>query len=624
MPSPNQQVHSHNASGHDAMHITVRLLENDKTWRLVVPSHANGKWLLEEICRRYDILDELEYFGLRYVSCEMLSSPTKHWMDMTRSVQSQLKNTNPLQVSFRIKHYPANPFDEFKLEKSKYLLFHQLRRDFLSGRLIAPHDILIKMAALFVEVILGDASELEPQPPAQSADSLDAPTYLSNFRYLHTQSKRTEQEVIAEHRKLHGLLPSEAAAEVIRIATGLESYGIEPFRVQAKHQKSRPVHIGLTHDGIAEFSGSKRTHMYKWNTIEQILYNGRHFIIIHSKPAQKGQKPGRLTTDYKCESKAIASSLWAWALERRMFFTLENSAVARPIKSKYGFFSRRHTFNFSGRCQTEVMNRQSSASTLPMPSRSHRHLRTDAESVNSTTSDVPRPASSEPGFSRLRDTATTPTSGTLDTCDETLESLDISEDGAPNTEVIITSEPKPPHLSLAPFFEGTLSNRKAAPTAGTRAREDILTRTTDNVQNGPSSPEPNSKEDVPKRLMESTKLQQPSPPYAQKSLTPENPSYRPGSSTQTTGNSVQLVDKLEEARSPPAEVESNTRLGLFWRSALLPGGILTLTLLGAILAVELDVHAPLLDGLRGSSPFVAWEQNCYRPLRSLIFGLFQH
>uniref|UniRef100_A0A0X3NGF3 FERM domain-containing protein n=1 Tax=Schistocephalus solidus TaxID=70667 RepID=A0A0X3NGF3_SCHSO len=610
MISPNSQVHSQNTSGLDGMHITVRLLENDNTWRLVVPSHVTGKWLLEEICRRYDILDEMEYFGLRYVSCEMLSSPTKHWMDLTRSVQSQLKNTNPLQVSFRIKHYPANPFNEFKLEKSKYLLFHQLRRDFLSGRLIAPHDTLIKMAALFVEVILGDASELEPPTPAQSAES---PTYLSNVRYLHTQSKRTEQEVIAEHRKLHGLLPSEAAAEVIRIATGLESYGIEPFRVHAKHQKSRTVHIGLTHEGIAEFSGSKRTHMYKWNTIEEILYKGRHLIIIHSKPT------GRLTADYKCESKAIASSLWAWALERKMFFTLENSAVAQPIKTKHGFFSRRHTFNFSGRCQTEIMNRQSSASTLPMPSRSHHHLRTDAESVNSHTFDVPRAASSEPGFSHLRDSAITPASGTLDTCEEILESLEVSENGISNTEVVTVSEPKPPHLSLAPFFERTLANRKAAPNAGTRANEEIVMRATDSIQNAP----PNSERDINENISKTHK-QNNKPPCVQQSLVPENSSCQQDSRTQTTGNSMQVVGNIEEVGPQSSEVETNSRLGLFWRGALLPGGILTLTLLGAILAVELDVHAPLLDGLRSSSPFAAWEQHCYRPLRSLIFGLFHH
>ncbi|VDL90864.1 unnamed protein product [Schistocephalus solidus] len=230
--------------------------------------------------------------------------------------------------------------------------------------------------------------------------------------------------------------------------------------------------------------------------------------------------------------------------------------------------------------------------------RSHRHLRTDAESVNSHTFDVPRAASSEPGFSHLRDSAITPASGTLDTCEEILESLDVSENGVSNTEVVTVSEPKPPHLSLAPFFERTLANRKAAPNAGTRANEEIVMRATDSIQNAP----PNSERDINENISKTHK----------------------DSRTQTTGNSMQVVGNIEEVGPQSSEVETNSRLGLFWRGALLPGGILTLTLLGAILAVELDVHAPLLDGLRSSSPFAAWEQHCYRPLRSLIFGLFHH
>ncbi|VDK73014.1 unnamed protein product [Dibothriocephalus latus] len=91
--------------------------------------------------------------------------------------------------------------------------------------------------------------------------------------------------------------------------------------------------------------------------------------------------------------------------------------------------------------------------------------------MNSHTFDAPRPANSEPGFSHLRDHAMTPASGTLDACDETLESLDVSDGGVSNTEVVTASEPKPPHLALEPFFERTLSNRKAAPNAGTRERD---------------------------------------------------------------------------------------------------------------------------------------------------------
>ncbi|VDK23007.1 unnamed protein product [Taenia asiatica] len=128
-------------------------------------------------------------------------------MNPAKSVRSQLKHTKPLTVSFRIKHYPPDPFSDFKLDKSKYLLFHQLHRDFLNGRLIAPHEDLIRLAAFFIQVALGDASEMiecvfNPQFSSASS-STDSSTYLSNYRALHnTSSKKNELEILEEHRKL--------------------------------------------------------------------------------------------------------------------------------------------------------------------------------------------------------------------------------------------------------------------------------------------------------------------------------------------------------------------------------------------------------------------------------------
>uniref|UniRef100_A0A5K3FT65 FERM domain-containing protein n=1 Tax=Mesocestoides corti TaxID=53468 RepID=A0A5K3FT65_MESCO len=258
---------------------------------LKVKELANGKWLLDEVCRRQEVLPEIEYFGLRYISCELLSAPTKHWLKLTKPIRTQLKHTHPRLVSFRIKHYPPDPFNDLKLDKSKYLLFHQLHRDFLGGRLIAPHDDLIRLAALFLQVTLGDASVIEASFAASqsSFSSGEASTYLSNYRALHGgSSRKTEIEIVDEHRKLEGLLPSEAAAEVIRAALRQPSYGLEPFRVLAKHKKSRPMHVGLTHEGVAEFIGSKRVQLYKWTSIVQFFYSGRHFIMVY-------QKPNRLT-----------------------------------------------------------------------------------------------------------------------------------------------------------------------------------------------------------------------------------------------------------------------------------------------------------------------------------------
>ncbi|VDN95954.1 unnamed protein product [Rodentolepis nana] len=204
--------------------VTVRLLEDDNSIIVYIPEAANGGWLLEEVCRLQEVLPEIEYFGLRYVSCELLSAPTKHWMNLNKPVRTQLRHTNPLVVSFRIKHYPPDPITEFKLDKSKYLLFHQIHRDFLSGRLIAPHNDIILLAALFIQdyvddidvqshnvVSLGDASEMTTTASSDSNSlgstkatniSTESSTYLSNYRALHNTNKKYEPEILEQHRKL--------------------------------------------------------------------------------------------------------------------------------------------------------------------------------------------------------------------------------------------------------------------------------------------------------------------------------------------------------------------------------------------------------------------------------------
>ncbi|KER29464.1 hypothetical protein T265_03930 [Opisthorchis viverrini] len=135
----------------DCFAVTVRLLEDDTISEVDVPEDATGKWLFEEVCRRQDVMEEREYFGLRYLEHDLLSSPTKQWIDLTRGLFVQLKNTHPRTVSFRIKHYPADPFADLKLAKTHYLLYRQLRRDLASGRLVSGVDEMVRLAALIVQ-----------------------------------------------------------------------------------------------------------------------------------------------------------------------------------------------------------------------------------------------------------------------------------------------------------------------------------------------------------------------------------------------------------------------------------------------------------------------------------------
>ncbi|CAH8486506.1 unnamed protein product [Dicrocoelium dendriticum] len=98
--------------------VIVRLLEDETSEEVSVPEDATGKWLFEEVCCRQGVMEEREYFGLRYLEHQILTPPTKQWIDLTRRVLSQLKNTKPLVVSFRVKHYPPDPMGDIRLPKT--------------------------------------------------------------------------------------------------------------------------------------------------------------------------------------------------------------------------------------------------------------------------------------------------------------------------------------------------------------------------------------------------------------------------------------------------------------------------------------------------------------------------
>ncbi|KAG5445434.1 FERM domain-containing protein 3 [Clonorchis sinensis] len=354
----------------DCFAVTVRLLEDDTISEVDVPEDATGKWLFEEVCRRQDVMEEREYFGLRYLEHDLLSSPTKQWIDLTRSLFVQLKNTHPRTVSFRIKHYPADPFADLKLAKTHYLLYRQLRRDLASGRLVSGVDEMVRLAALIVQVELGDSSVQDL--PQLSAKSDVERSYLSDFHVLHNQTQRMERLVLEEHQKLEGLLPSEAATELIQLASSLETYGVDPIRVKTKAYGSRPIHIGLTHRGVSEFVSNRCQKIYLWPNISWMTCDGKHFILAYSKQICGKKKKAVEMVSFKCETKAVAHALWEWATDRQLFLTLEKSSSVKPVKSKRGLFSRKHTFTFAGRCRREVLARPTLAATLPSDiSKSH-------------------------------------------------------------------------------------------------------------------------------------------------------------------------------------------------------------------------------------------------------------
>lgn len=81
----------------------------------------------------------------------------QHWLDLAKAIIKQVKDVEPLVLSFRVKFYPADP-SKLSLN-GKYMLFQQLKRDLRHGRLYCS---LNEGAVLGSLIIQGKIQNIRP------------------------------------------------------------------------------------------------------------------------------------------------------------------------------------------------------------------------------------------------------------------------------------------------------------------------------------------------------------------------------------------------------------------------------------------------------------------------------
>ncbi|CAG2229299.1 TUBE [Mytilus edulis] len=74
-----------------------------------------------------------------------------------------------------------------------------------------------------------------------------------------------------------GQVPAEAESNFLKKASTLIHTGVDPHQV--KDQKGTSLYLGVTHQGIMTFHGSRRTQLYKWPQIKRIIFEGKMFIL---------------------------------------------------------------------------------------------------------------------------------------------------------------------------------------------------------------------------------------------------------------------------------------------------------------------------------------------------------
>ncbi|XP_076465680.1 FERM domain-containing protein 5-like isoform X2 [Babylonia areolata] len=316
---------------------SVRFLD-DEPMQFTFKKDTIGQWLFDRVSEKLNLMEK-DYFGLRYVDAEK----QRHWLDPLKTVYKQLKGINPMVLCFRVKFYPEDPM-KLHEEITRYYMFLQLRRDLHHGRLLCSPDDAVTLAAFVVQSEVGDYDP-EDHPPG----------YISEFKMLPKQTPKLEERVMEQHKSLHGQVPSEAEGNFLKKACTLDTYGVDPHQV--KDQRGDQLYLGITHQGIMTFRGSRRTQLFKWNQIRRIAYEGKMFIVHISitedddtGTAKKKQQP----ISFKCQTPAASKYLWRCAVEQQLFFTLSSSNSAPKLRSGGSLFSRGSKFRFSGRCQTEA------------------------------------------------------------------------------------------------------------------------------------------------------------------------------------------------------------------------------------------------------------------------------
>ncbi|XP_070543353.1 FERM domain-containing protein 5-like isoform X2 [Ptychodera flava] len=315
---------------HEEQVCMVGLLDDSDPMHCPYVKDTKGQFLLDHVCNMLNLL-ERDYFGLRFVDGEK----QRQWLDPAKYVSRQMRGPPPHNLAFRVKFYPADP-SKLKEELSRYLLFLQLKKDLLHGRLICSREDLAELGAYIIQAALGNHDPL-----------FHLPGYASEFLIGPKQTERVELRMEELHHSLtRGLTASQAEAYFLNKAKSLETYGVDPHPV--KDLYGTQILIGITFDGISLFENNRRVQLFKWIDINKVSYEGRTFFI-HAMFNHKKVNHG-----YKSATTSASKHLWKCAIEHQAFFKFKRSSEI-TVQTSGGFFLKARKFRYTGRTEREAV-----------------------------------------------------------------------------------------------------------------------------------------------------------------------------------------------------------------------------------------------------------------------------
>ncbi|CAD5117044.1 DgyrCDS5868 [Dimorphilus gyrociliatus] len=321
---------------------SIVIFLDDKNYPFTLDKRSKGSALLDAVYNHLE-LSERDYFGLQFADqsqdYENAQNGSCHfrWLDGNKPIRKQVSILHNPTFFFRVKFYVTDP-SKLREEYTRYHYFMQIRTDIANGKLHAPVDTAIVLAALTVQSDLGDYSPEE-----------HGPEYLRDVKLIPNQTHAFEQAVMRAHQQQRGKNPADAEFAYLEKAARLDQYGVELYTARVKDASQLEIQLGVTAAGLVVFQNNIKINTFAWSKIVKISFKRKQFFVKlrRDDAADDGQNASSSSNaatgdliGFNLESYRSCKDLWKSCVEHHTFFRMHNSQTT----TKRSFFSSKYRY----------------------------------------------------------------------------------------------------------------------------------------------------------------------------------------------------------------------------------------------------------------------------------------
>ena len=217
------------------------------------------------------------YFSLKFKSLR----GKRRWLYMTKSIKKQIEKYSldcltDCSLLLEIKFFPVS-VHQIEDEVTRYLFYLQLKMDILDGRLACSTEEAIQLAAYSVQAEFGDYDDQK-----HSLVQLRELNLLPERYCTMGEMNKMLTEISRYHRSHHGLGPSVAELNYLKITQNLTEYGQEGFEVLDDAGDKLSIGACATGIFVKNFIGTPPLYM-KWEDLRRVNCKDKYFGVESRK-----------------------------------------------------------------------------------------------------------------------------------------------------------------------------------------------------------------------------------------------------------------------------------------------------------------------------------------------------